>query len=506
MSFPQGTKKASAAMHHTKEIQSHFQKKKCIKIHIKMEGIGRMDWLAILPFLVVIGAAIWTKQVIPSLFVGVVTAAYLTTPHIVGGMTTTLKFMVASLKDENNLKIIVFLYGFSALVGLIKMSGGIKGFVGTASSRIHSKRGAFLLTWISALGTFSAPSFRIVTIAPVMKAMRSKIPMTKQELGFVIETTASPFIVLIPVATAFVGYMTSVIDLSLHQAGISGDAYSLFLRSIPFNFFAFAMLIIGFYLSFFHHSKQPATNVQADQQEDDEWEDCHPAVAKDLPAKPLNLILPLISVIVSTFLFMYFLGLEESGSGLSALLNANVLDAMVLGILFTVVWFMIYLLKSYKLENMLKFFVDGGNNIMEVIILLVMVWALGQGSEALHFAEIVSSSFDWIPPAFVAVLLFVIGCGLSYFIGSSWGTWGILMPIGVSIAQVSGSSLPFVIGAVFASGTFGAFASPLSDDTNTSAGILDLNPIQYAKFKLKPALISAAVAAILYFGYPFLIG
>ncbi|MGP4076265.1 Na+/H+ antiporter NhaC family protein [Halobacillus sp. K22] len=467
-----------------------------------------MDWIAIIPFVVVIIAAIWTKQVIPSLLFAVIVAGYLVDPHWLRGMMTGFTFIVQGLTDENNMKIIIFLYAFSALIGIVKVSGGIKGFVQEATERIDKKRGAFILTWLSSLGTFSAPSFRIVTIAPVMKAMRKNIPMSKQELGFVIETTASPLVVLIPVATAFVGYMVSVIELSLQQANAEGDPYSLYISSIPFNFFAFSMLIVGFYLSFFHRNKKPATDAEDMSQDkgkdDDNWQDCHPAVTKELPAKPWNLIVPLASVIVLTFFFMYMVGVEEGEQGFKALINDAVLDAMVLGVVTTLIGFVIYLkITALPLKKIMDSLIYGGNEIMGVIILLATVWGLSKGSEALEFAATISSWFGWIPPGFVAVIIFVVGCGLSYFIGSSWGTWGILMPVGVSIAVVAGSSLPMVIGAVFASGTFGAFASPLSDDTNTTAGILNLNAIKYAKFKLKPALLAASAATVLYFTLSF---
>lgn len=465
-----------------------------------------MNWFSIIPFIVVVIAAIWTKQVVPSLLFAVIVAGYLAEPDWLGGMTAALGFIVEGLTDKNNLKIIIFLYAFSGLIGLIRASGGIKGFVQKATEKIQGKKGAFTLTWLSALGTFSAPSFRIVTIGPVMKAMRKKIPMTKQELGFVIETTASPFIVLIPVATAFVGYMSSVIQLSLNQSNLDGDSYMLFLRSIPFNFFAISMLIIGFYLSFFHKSKKKATDAedQSGKKDDDQWEGCHPAVSKELPSNPLHLIVPLLSVIVLTFFLMYALGVKKDNEGLQALINANVLDAMVLAVVVTIIAFVIYLkVRDMPLRKQMNDLVLGGNEMMNVILLLAMVWGLSQGSETLGFADTISKSLKWIPASFVAVLVFIIGCGLSYFIGSSWGTWGILMPVGVSIASVSGSSLPIVIGAVFASGTFGAFSSPLSDNTNTTAGILNLNPVKYAKFKLKPALIAAGVASALYLVLPF---
>ncbi|GAE92006.1 Na+/H+ antiporter [Gracilibacillus boraciitolerans JCM 21714] len=127
-----------------------------------MEG----TWIALVPFLVVIIIAMWTKQVFPGLILGLIIGAYIMKPTILGGMELSIQYIVDSLTDINNLKIIIFLYMFSGLVGIMKASGGIKGFVELTSEKVNSKKEAIILTWLSTLGTFSAPSFRIVTIAP----------------------------------------------------------------------------------------------------------------------------------------------------------------------------------------------------------------------------------------------------------------------------------------------------------------------------------------------------
>lgn len=213
------------------------------------------SWTSIIPFLVVIPVAMLTRQVLPGLILGLLIGSYLIDPSFIGGVQTMLHYVVQALIDENNIKIIVFLYAFSGLIGMIKMTGGIKGFVETASEKIDTKKEALLLTYVSTIGTFSAPTFRFVTMAPIMKALLKKVKMSTKELGFVIETTATPVIVLIPVATAFVGYMVSVIQISTQNIGSTLDPYSLFIRSIPYNFFAFVIILLGIYLSFFHHSK-----------------------------------------------------------------------------------------------------------------------------------------------------------------------------------------------------------------------------------------------------------
>jgi tetracycline resistance efflux pump len=458
------------------------------------------NWVSIIPFLVVIPIAIITKQVLPGLIAGLITGSYLLQPSLVGGLERTVQFLVKGLIDPKNIKILLFLYVFSGLISMIKWSGGIRGFVEEASERIHTKKGALFLTYISTIGTFAAPSFRFVTIAPIMRALLKKVKMSTQELGFVIETTATPVIVLIPIATAFVGYMTSIVDLSLKNENINADPYSLFIQSIPFNFFSFVMIIVGIYLSFFHHSKSTEeSDPDSIGENDDDWHNCDPAVSKELPSKPWNLLIPLIMVVLLTLSLTWWDGHKKGVGVIQAFIQADVIDAMLISLLFTTIFTFLFLrVQKMKIADLLTGFITGGNDLMSVIVLLTVVWGLSSASEELGFSSFVSGYASWIPASLIVPLLFIFGCAVSYFIGSAWGTWGILMPLGVSMSSVAGVSLPLVIGAVFASGTFGAFASPLSDDTNTIARILNLSVIKYAKYKLKPALIAAGITSVLY--------
>ncbi|MEB1808362.1 MAG: sodium:proton antiporter [Bacillaceae bacterium] len=468
------------------------------------------SWFSIIPFLVVIPVAIYTKQVLPALFLGLLVGSYLMEPTIIGGIQTLFVYVVQALIDPNNIKIIVFLYAFSGLVGMIKMTGGIRGFVEKAAERIQTRKQALLLTYVSTIGTFAAPTFRFVTIAPIMRALLKKIKMTTAELGFVIETTATPVIVLIPVATAFVGYMVSIIQIATENQGVNVDPYSLFIQSIPFNFFSIVTILLGVYLSFFHHSKKKSDaptqiDEKAADDNNDDWHDCHPAVANELPIKPMNLLLPLVLVISLTLFLTWWDGSQKGYDFFEAFIKAEVLDAMVIALLITVLVSMaFYLLQRFKLDRLIAGFMEGGNELMSVILLLSVVWGLSSITDDLGFSAFVTAHSGWIPQMFIAPLIFIFGAAVSYFIGSAWGTWGILMPLGISLAIVGDVSLPLVVGAVFASGAFGAFASPLSDDTNTIAKILNLSVIEYAKYKLKPALIAAAITVVLYSVVTFL--
>ena len=325
------------------------------------------SWVSIIPFLLVIPISIWTKQVLPGLTIGLIIASYLIEPSIVGGIEQMITYLVGSLSNENNMKIIIFLYAFSGLIGMIKMAGGIKGFVESVSNRIKTKKGALFLTWVSTLGTFTAPSLRVVTIAPIMKALLQRVKMSKQELGFVIETTATPVVVLIPIATAYVGYMTSVIEMAFKNEGIEQDAYTLFIQSIPFNFFAIVMVFLGIYFSFFHPSKDKTMESSEEiGKKEETWHECHPAVAKELPSKPLNLLLPLFLVLALTLFLTWWSGREKADGLVQAFIKADTLGAMVIALIITVfVTLLMFLFQAFE-GNYWSFYnwgkrIDGGH-------------------------------------------------------------------------------------------------------------------------------------------------
>jgi Na+/H+ antiporter NhaC len=485
------------------------------------------SWKALLPFLVVIPLSIWTRQVIPGLFVALLLGSYLMEPTLLGGLKTMLSYLVENLMQTNNIRIIIFLYVFAGLISMIKYTGGIKGFVHLVGKKVKTARSALMLTWISTMLTFSDPDFRIVTIAPIMKALKRRLHLSSQQIGFTIEVTSNPVVGLIPLATAFVGYMVSVIDKALKTAGIHEKAYTVYVKSIPFNFFSFTIILVGLYYSFFKYSKKQKTNKENtwstadirkwnqgamaelanddlqnpnEEQGEEGMESCPRAFEKDTPIKPWNLIIPLSIVLVLTLFLSWWDGHRGAKSFFDAFLRSDALGVMLESLMITVILTVVYFLfQKFKLADLLTHFVKGGNELMSVILMLALIWAVSAISEDLGFSQYITDHVKgWIPHYFVAPVLFLLGALISYFIGSSWGTWGLLMPLGVTLAQQSGTNILLVIGAVFASGTFGAFASPLSDNTVTLCTILDLPVIEYARTKLIPSFIAAGLAAILF--------
>jgi len=461
------------------------------------------SWVSLLPFLIVIPISILSKQVQPGLFAGLLVGSFLKQPDLLGGIKTLISYIVSSLVITNNIRIVIFLYVFAGLINLTKLTGGIKGVVDLIGRKVKTKRAAMILIWLSTIGTFSNPNFRIVTIAPIMKLLKRRLPISSQKIGFVIEVTSNPVVVLVPVATAFVGYMVSLIGTALQQIGVSDTPYSLYIRSIPFNFFSLVIIGMGIYYSFFRdfgNNEEALVGSPNALQEEEDLQKCLRAYEEKTPSKPWNLILPLSVVLLVTLFLSWWDGHTQANSFWDAFIKADALGVMLEALFITLILSLfLYFIQRFSIAKLVTHFVSGGNELVSVILMLTFVWALSSVSEDLGFSHFISSHLiRWIPPAFIAPVVFLLGSTLSYFIGSSWGTWGLLMPLGVTLAHQTGTSIPLVIGAIFASGTFGAFASPLSDNTVTLCAILDLPAIDYAKSKLKPSLIAAGLSTLLF--------
>ncbi|AFQ42884.1 Na+/H+ antiporter NhaC family protein [Desulfosporosinus meridiei] len=462
------------------------------------------SWVSLLPFLVVIPISVLSKQVQPGLFAGLILGSYLIQPDLFGGIKTLISYLINNLVKPNNIRIIIFLYVFAGLINLTKIMGGMKGFVNLVGRRVKTKRSAMLLIWLSTIGTFNNPNFRIVTVAPIMKLLKRRLPISLQKIGFMIEVTANPVVALVPIATAFVGYMVSLIGTSLQQVGINESPYSVFIKSIPFNFFSLSIIGIGLYYSFFREmsseTQENLVDTNEAQHEEEALKKCIENYQKETPSKPINLILPLCVILIMTLFLSWRDGRSQTNNFFETFLKADSLGVMLEALFVTLLLSLLFfLLQGISVAKIVTHFVEGGNELVSVILMLALVWALSAVSEDLGFSTYIASNLvGWIPKSFIAPIVFILGSSIAYFIGSSWGTWGLLMPLAVTLAQETGSSIILVIGAVFASGTFGAFASPLSDNSITLCTILDLPVMEYARSKLIPSLIAAIITTVLF--------
>lgn len=474
----------------------------------EVNNILEQTWLSLIPFIIVIVLSIWLKQILPGLVLGLLVGAFLVEFSVLDGSKETVNYIVMTLSDPGNINIIAFLYLFGGLIGMMQISGGVKGFSEWVGDKISSERGLLTLIWLTLPFTFMMPMFRIMMIGPVVKALLKKVNMSSWKVGFTMDVSTGSVIVLLPAATAFVGFMVSLIEGGIQKHNLDADAYQVFLSSIPFNFFAIVMLIIGLIWTFW---SKPKKKVKKNKQEGGEAFH-RTGIKKELAmvkAQPWNLIVPLFLLLGLTLFLLWQDGMEKGASGVfDALAKADATFVILLAVFITLILtFTFYMLRKQKLGETMYHFYDGGNQLMQPIILLVLVWSLSLVAEDLGFSQFIEATLGSFLPAFtIPAIVFLVGSVVSYFIGSSFGTWGIFMPLGIALATSTGASLPMTVGAVFASGSFGAMTSPLGDTTITTASILDVPLIAYARYKLKIVSIGVVIAAVLYLVAGFLLG
>ncbi|HZH59042.1 MAG TPA: Na+/H+ antiporter NhaC family protein [Metabacillus sp.] len=462
-------------------------------------------WLSLLPFIIVIGMSIWLKNILPGLVVGILVGSMIVSADLLAGTEQAVSYIVTTLSDETNIKIIGFLYLFGGLVGMMNIAGGIKGFSEWAGIRIRSERGLLIFIWLTLPFTFMMPMFRIMMIGPIIKSLIKKMNLSKQKVGMTLDISTESIIVLLPVATAFVGFMVSLVEGGISELNLGMSPYEVFLLSILFNFYAIVMLLIGIVQTFWtpKRTKQKDKQVHKDLEEE-EHEYHRMGIKKELSlvkAQPWHLIVPVFLLLTLSLYLLWQNGVAQGAKTIfQAFSMANATFVMLLAVFITLVLtYGFYVIRRVKMNEILYHFYDGGNQMMEAISLLILIWALTLAAEDLGFSEFISSSLGSFLPAYLTpAAIFVLGSVVGYFIGSSWGTWGLFMPLGISLAVSTGASIPLTVGAVFASGAFGALTSPLGDTTITTASILDMDLIDYARFKLKVSTIGAVIAAVLF--------
>lgn len=464
-------------------------------------------WLSLIPFLIVIAMSIWLKNILPGLVVGLLVGSLLVKGDLLAGVYHAVSYIVITLSGQSNMKIIGFLYLFGGLVGMMNISGGIKGFSEWIGEKIKSERGLLGLIWFTLPFTFMMPMFRIMMIGPVVKSIAKKMNLPKEKVGLTMDISTESVIVLLPVATAYVGFMVSLVEGSIQKLHLNMSAYHVFLLSILFNFFAIAMLCIGIIQAFWRPAKK---NNESKENTDDEKLDAEgnelhrSGIQKELTlvkAQPWNLIFPVFLLLGLSLFLLWSDGTAKGAHSIfDAFSKADATFVMLLAVFVTLVLSCIfYIIRRLPLNEILFHFYDGGNQMMEAISLLVLIWSLTLSAQELGFSTFISSTLGSFLPAFLTpATIFLIGSFVGYFIGSSWGTWGLVMPLGVSLAVATGASIPLTVGAVFASGAFGALTSPLGDTTITTASILDLSLVEYARYKLKIAAVGGVIAIGLY--------
>jgi Na+/H+ antiporter NhaC len=458
-----------------------------------------------IPILVILLAA-FTKRIIPSLIVGILAGGVLLGKgNIINGIVSAIDHLVKSASGEDSVYIIMFLFVFGAFGEIMKLSGGIKGFSELTNRFVKTEKGALGAIWLVTPFTFIDCCFHTIASGTIGKALIDKVNGNKYRLAHVVNVTSCLLIILIPFSTTYIGYIIGVISSSLHRVGLKASPYGLFIRSIPFNFYAIIMILVSIGIiafSFGFTRSGPAVRKKQLEESEHSSHEAHEQCEfeEKAPPRPLNLILPLALLISLTFFFMWYTG-KDKGSGLfNAVMHAEFEKSILLaGILTLVLTSVYYVLKKIPMLEIESHFLIGGNEMIPPIIVLILSWGLSSIVKDLGFVDFVTKAVgNKIPPYLIPSAIFLIGCAASYFMGSAWGTWALIMPIALPLAVSADLNMPLIIGAVLAGGSLGDNASPLGETAVLSATISDIPIMEHVKSQLPYCLSAVGISAALF--------
>ena len=473
---------------------------------------------ALLPPVVAIGLALATKEVYSSLFIGILIGGLLYSGF---GFEGTLVHVfqdgfVGSIADSYNVGILIFLVILGAIVALMNKAGGSEAFGRWASEHIKTKTGAMLATTALGVLIFIDDYFNCLTVGSVMRPVASKHGISKEKLSYLIDATAAPVCIIAPVsswAAAVAGFVK--------DSGVSG--FGLFVKAIPYNFYAILTIVMMLCLAFMKFDYgpmrkfEPVTKDSAKQKIDDyisrkgafsekievmEEESLKDKSRKN--GKVIDLIFPIVVLIIACVIGMLYSGGFFSGAGvIEAFSDSDASVGLMLGSACTFIITIIYFLirRVLKFQDIMSCLPEGFKAMVPAILILVFAWTLKAMTDSLGAKEFVEGLVYGSAAGFKVMLpaiIFLIGCFLSFSTGTSWGTFGIRIPITISVFPITTPIGVVCVSACMAGAVCGDHCSPISDTTIMASAGADCDHINHVNTQLPYAITVAIVSFFCY--------
>ena len=468
------------------------------------ESVQQSYWSLIPPVIAIILALV-TKEVYSSLFIGIVTGCLLYSGFSFEGTMTHIftDGIIGSLADAWNVGILIFLVILGTIVQLMNRTGGSAAFGNWATRRISSREGAQLATIALGVLIFIDDYFNCLTVGSVMRPVTDKFKVSRAKLAYLIDATAAPVCIIAPIsswAAAVAGFVE----------GENGLA--LFIRTIPYNYYALLTIAMMIMLVLMHIDYGPMETHEYNAEvlgdiyttPDRPYENARDE-AEGHVGIVADMLVPIISLIVCCVIGMIYTGGFFGGeSFIDAFANSDASVGLVLGSFSGLVITMVYYLirNSLTFEEMMGCLPDGFKQMVPAILILTLAWTLNSTTASLGAKEFVAGVIDTHAAGFASFLpfiIFLIAVGLSFATGTSWGTFGILIPIVVACFQKSDPQLMIIaMSACMAGSVCGDHCSPISDTTIMSSAGAQCNHINHVSTQMPYALTCAAVSAVTY--------
>lgn len=475
---------------------------------------------SLLPPIVAIGLALITKEVYSSLFAGILTGGVLfaisTASGFMSGAETTFKSIVqdgiiANIADSYNVGILVFLVVLGAIVVLMNKAGGSRAYGEWAAKHIKTRTGACIATFVLGVLIFVDDYFNCLTVGSVMRPVTDKHKISRAKLAYLIDATAAPVCIIAPISS-WAAAVSGTVD------GVNG--IELFISTIPYNLYAILTLIMVVFIAVAKEDFGPMKLHEDNAAKGDLFTTRNSVYEKDeepghTKGRVYDLIIPVVILIVLCVIGMLytggFFGGENNLDFINAFANCDASFGLALGSIGALILNIIYFIcrKVLKFTECMSSIVSGFKQMVPAILILVFAWTLKTMTGLLaadkfvsHLVENASALQILLP-----LILFVVAVGLSFATGTSWGTFGILIPIvtGVfssSLANVSETGIPSMviicISACLAGAVCGDHCSPISDTTIMASTGAQCDHVNHVSTQLPYALLVAGVSAVGY--------
>ncbi len=459
---------------------------------------------ALMPPLVAIVLALITKEVYSSLLVGIVIGGLFYSGFSPEGTLIHVveDGIVGVLSDSYNVGILVFLVILGTMVCLMNKAGGSAAFGRWAETHIHSRVGAQLATVLLGVLIFIDDYFNCLTVGSVMRPVTDRHQISRSKLAYLIDATAAPVCIIAPISS--------------WAAAVSGfvegeDGLSLFIRAIPFNFYALLTIIMMIGLTLMKADFGPMAKHEKNAKNGDLFSAAKADFVKpeqeavNPKGRVCDLVVPIVILIFCCVIGMiYTEGFFEGADFITAFSQSSADVGLALGSAVALVITIIFLLirRVLSFEKCMSCLPEGFKAMVPAILILTLAWTLKAMTDSLGADVFVATMVDQYAKglmAFLPAIIFLVGCVLAFATGTSWGTFGILIPIVVSVFENNNPELMVIsISACMAGAVCGDHCSPISDTTIMASAGAQCDHVNHVSTQLPYALTVAVISFVTY--------
>ena len=465
---------------------------------------------ALVPPIVAIGLALITKEVYSSLFVGIVLGALMASNGSFTGMVDTLVVDGLTVAVADTAGIFLFLVILGIVVALVNKAGASRAFGRWAETHVKTRVGAMLATFLLGVLIFIDDYFNCLTVGSVMSPVTDSHKISRVKLAYIIDATAAPVCMIAPIsswAAAVSGSVDGIVDAN-GEAILTVSSFELFIRAIPFNFYS--LLTLGFVILLavmgFDYGKMADFEIRAKRDGELSALETAAETAENAPSergRVIDLLLPILSIVVLCIIGLIYVGykgLDEGATLIDAFGNTDAYVGLPWGAIIALILIMAYLIcrRVLNFKQIMDCVPKGFIAMVPAITILTFATALKNVTGLLEAGAYVEGLMQGSAEAlavFLPAVVFLVACVLAFSTGTSWGTFGILIPIVVPV--FANSPLLFVgISACLAGAVCGDHCSPISDTTIMASAGANCNHIDHVETQLPYAITVAAISFV----------